>query len=93
MKILILREKSFGESIPSKRASLTWLDPIVFTYESEINCTRVGVTVLNPGRMPPPVARRGNADHCRRRSSARLTDCSAIEVVIQFPDEAVDAIV
>src|SRR5581483_1117799 len=39
-----------------KRASFTWFELTTFTYESETNCTRVGVTVLKPGRMP--------ADNC-----------------------------
>src|ERR1700687_512498 len=35
-----------------KRASFTWLALTTFTYESETNCTRVGVVVLKPGRSP-----------------------------------------
>src|SRR6267378_4548276 len=36
-----------------RRASFTWFAFITFTYESEINCTRVGVIVLKPGSSPP----------------------------------------
>src|ERR1700680_2199902 len=36
-----------------KRISFTWLAFTTFTYERDISCTRVGVTVLNPGNSPP----------------------------------------
>src|SRR5690349_6610496 len=35
------------------RASFTWFAFTTFTYESETSCTRVGVTVLKPGKRPP----------------------------------------
>src|SRR5580692_7632550 len=37
------------------RASFTFVGEITRTYEIATSCTRVGVYVLKPGKIPPPV--------------------------------------
>src|SRR5690242_10973181 len=58
-KLLSSGKKPSTKRFQPSRASFTWLALTTFTYESDTSCTRVGVTVLNPGRSPPASCAKG----------------------------------
>src|SRR5438128_11471930 len=59
LKLLSSGKKLSTHRCHPRRASFTWWAFPTLTYDSDTNCTRVGVTVLKPGRSPPASCAKG----------------------------------
>src|ERR1039457_3224959 len=59
LKLLSCGKNPSAKRFHPKRASLTSAELTIFTHDRATNCTRVGVTVLNPGSTPPANCAKG----------------------------------
>src|SRR5947209_1132765 len=53
LRVLSSGKNPSAKRFHPRRASFTSEAFTTFTYDSETSCTRVGVTVLKPGKSPP----------------------------------------